>query len=86
MDTAMILEELQNIFRNVLDHPDLVLTRESNAKTVEDWDSFAHISIVRVVEKEFGVRFALNEVGELQNVGEMADLIQSKLARTHNSH
>jgi acyl carrier protein len=33
---------MQSIFRDVLDQPDLVLTRESNANTVEDWDSLSH--------------------------------------------
>jgi hypothetical protein len=30
------LETLQTIFRDILDQPDLVLTRDSNANTVED--------------------------------------------------
>jgi acyl carrier protein len=39
-----ILEELQSIFRDVLDQPGLVLTRASNANNVDDWDSLAHIN------------------------------------------
>ena len=34
-----LLEELHPIFRDVLDLPNLIITRESNASTVEDWDS-----------------------------------------------
>ena len=83
MDSNAILAKLQVIFRDILDQPDLVIARDSSARTIEDWDSFAHIVLIRGVEKEFGVKFALNEVGNLKNVGEMSDLIQSKLdART----
>ena len=74
-----LLEELQTIFRDVLDQPDLVITPESSARTVEDWDSFAHIVVVRAVENHFNIKFALNEVGNLQNVGDFIDLIQTRM-------
>ena len=74
-----LLAELQTIFRDVLDQPDLVITPESSARTVEDWDSFAHIVVVRAVENYFGIKFALNEVGNLQNVGDFMDLIQTRM-------
>jgi len=75
-----ILAELQGIFRDILDQPDLVLTRGSNASNVEDWDSLAHINLLTTIEKEFGIKFALNELQELKDVGDMIELIQKKLA------
>ena len=74
-----MLEELQEIFRDILDQPDLVLTRESNAQNVEDWDSLAHINLVTAIEKRFKVKFALGELQELKNVGDMIDLLHKKL-------
>ena len=81
MDTDEILAELQSIFRDVLDQPDLVLTRESNASNVEDWDSLSHINLVTSIEKAYKIRFALGELQELKNVGDMIDLIERKLAK-----
>jgi acyl carrier protein len=75
-----ILEQLQPIFQNVLDQPDLVITRQSNATTVEDWDSLAHVNIVTAIERHFKIKFALGELQELKNVGDMEDLIKQKLA------
>jgi acyl carrier protein len=46
-----LLPELQDIFRDVFDQPDLILTRESSAATVEDWDSLAHINLVTAIEQ-----------------------------------
>jgi acyl carrier protein len=74
------LEELQSIFRDVLDQPDLELTRASNAQNVEDWDSLAHINLVTAIEKRYKIKFALGELQDLKNVGEMIDLIEAKLA------
>lgn len=75
-----ILAQLQPIFQDVLDQPDLVITRESNAQNVEDWDSLAHINLVTSIERHFKIKFALGELQELKNVGEMIDLIEQKLA------
>ncbi|QJR36201.1 acyl carrier protein [Gemmatimonas groenlandica] len=80
---AEILQQLQTIFRDVLDNDSVSISRASTGETVEGWDSLAHINIVAAVEDEFGVRFALGELQELKNIGDMIDLIlqkQGKLA------
>jgi acyl carrier protein len=74
------MEELQTIFRDIFDQPKLVITRDSNASTVEDWDSLAHVNLVTAIEKRYKIRFALGELQELKNVGDMADLVEAKLA------
>ncbi len=74
------LEELQSIFRDILDQPNLVLTRASNASNVDDWDSLAHINLVVSIEKHYKIKFALGELQELKDVGDMIDLIDVKLA------
>jgi acyl carrier protein len=75
-----ILTALQPIFRDVLDDPKLQITRESSAQTVGGWDSLAHINLISAIEQEFRIRFALGELEELKNVGDMIDLMEKKLA------
>jgi acyl carrier protein len=75
------LDRLQPLFRDVFGDARLVVTRESSAKTIPDWDSLAHINLVSAIERELKVRFALGELEALQNVGDMVDLIRRKLAR-----
>ena len=76
-----LLPELQDIFRDVFDQPDLILTRESSAATVEDWDSLAHINLVTAIEQRYSIRFALGDLQDLKNVGDMVDLMQVKLGQ-----
>ncbi len=76
-----LLEELQTIFRDVFDQPDLVITRESNASTVPDWDSLAHVNLVTAIERRYKIKFALGELQELKNVGDMIDLMKAKLGQ-----
>ena len=77
--TGDALAELTPIFRDILDLPDLVLTRESNASNVEGWDSLAHVNLVTAIQQRYKIKFALGELQELKNVGEMIDLIGVKL-------
>ncbi len=74
-----ILGELQPIFHEVFDDDSIVVTNETNADMIEDWDSLSHIRLVAAVSKYFGVKFALGELQGLKNVGEMIDLIREKL-------
>lgn len=74
-----ILNELQIIFQDVFDDDSLVVTNESNASTIEDWDSLAQIRLVVAIEKKFNIKFRLEELQNIRNVGEMIDLIHLKI-------
>jgi acyl carrier protein len=76
-----VLDKIQPIFRDVLDLPSLVVGRGDSAPAIEGWDSLAHINLVSSIEQEFGIHFALGELAELENVGDMVDLIVGKLAK-----
>lgn len=75
-----LLSEIQDVFRDIFDDDTLVITRESNASTVEDWDSLAHVNLVTAIEKKYRIKFGLGELQELKNVGDMIDLVQKKIA------
>lgn len=74
----MILEEVQDIFRDVFDDEDLVISHSTSADEIEDWDSLAHIRLVVAIEKHFNIKFAFKEIQALHNVGEMLELISNK--------
>ncbi len=82
MTDDALLAKVQDIFRDVFDNPDLVIDRQSSAATVEGWDSLMHINLVSAIERTFRVRFALGELQSLKNVGDLLDLLQTKLAKS----
>lgn len=77
-NSESVLRDLQPIFANVLDDPDLLVDRSSNAWTTPNWDSLAHISLVQAAEAQFGVKFALKELQGFKTVGDLVDLIIRK--------
>lgn len=80
MQSVQIYEKLTDIFHNVFDDDSIVVTPKLTAADVDEWDSLSHIRLVLTVEKAFGIKFSASEIGKLKNVGEFADLIQTKTA------
>jgi acyl carrier protein len=62
-------EELEGVFRDVFGNEDIVLTDETTAADIEEWDSLGHVSLMFSIEEHFGVQFEENELAEFANVG-----------------
>lgn len=75
MDKDTIMQGVAEIFRTVFDDEDLVITRETTSEDIEDWDSLEQINLLVAMEKKFSVKFKLDDVHDLANVGEIIDLI-----------
>jgi acyl carrier protein len=76
-----VLAQLQPIFQEALNDPKLTVTRASNALNTPNWDSLAHIELIEMVESHFKVKFALGELQDLKEVGDLIDLIVKKSAK-----
>jgi acyl carrier protein len=74
-----LLGELQEVFRDVLDKKNLVITTESSALNVEDWDSLNHVILISAIEKKYHVKFGLAQLQDLKNVGDLLILLEGKL-------
>ena len=79
-DRDELYGRLQAVFRGVFDDDSITLFDAMTAADVEEWDSLKHITLVLAVEREFGIRLKAAEVGALENVGQMADLLQARVA------
>ena len=75
MTEQEILNAVQDIFRDNFDDDTLEITRSTCADDIEDWDSLEQINLLTAMEKQFGVKFKLDDVRGLANVGDMVDLI-----------
>jgi acyl carrier protein len=78
--TDQLLIKLQDVFRRVLNQPALVLTRELSATDVKGWDSLKHVELMVSIESAFGIRFKTAEVGAMDDVGELIDMVTAKTA------
>jgi acyl carrier protein len=78
VDEARIYPKLTEIFRNVFDDDTLEATPALSAKDVAGWDSLRNIRLMLTVERVYGIRFSATEIGKLQNVGDLAQLVRTK--------
>lgn len=75
-----ILMELQPVFREVFGDETIQLNRNTSAVEIEDWDSLTHIELIVAVEQHFGIQFKSMDLKKLENVGDLADLVKTKLS------
>jgi len=80
MTSEEIKRDLTEIFQDVFDDQSIVLTRETTADDIEDWDSLSQITLLVSIEKKFKINLSFNEVQDLKNVGDMLDLIKNKIS------
>ncbi|SFO52991.1 acyl carrier protein [Prevotella sp. tf2-5] len=79
MERDDILAKVQEVFRDELEVEDLVLTDETTADDVEEWDSLSHVQLVVALEKAFGIKFTSREILSWDNVGDLVDCIAGKM-------
>ena len=79
MTTDEIMGKLSHLINDTFD-TNYEISSTTSAEDIEEWDSISHIELISKIEADFNLRFALSELQELKNVGEMATLISQKNA------
>jgi acyl carrier protein len=80
MEKSDVLARLNAVFIDILDNQSIVLSDQTTANDITEWDSLAHIHLVVAIERHFKIRFTSKEIQSWENVGELVDCICSKLA------
>lgn len=74
-----ILNELQDIFREVFDDGELEISRETTAADIEEWDSLEQMNLIVSIEKHFGIKMKIKDAATLKDVGGMVDLVDQNI-------
>jgi acyl carrier protein len=75
---ASLDQRIQKVFQEVFDNDGLYVTDAMSAKDVPNWDSLAHVKLIVSLEEEFSVRFSLQEVTTMSNVGDLKRAVAAK--------
>lgn len=79
MDRKEIFEQMNDIFRDVLDNDEIVLIDSITAEDIDEWDSLAHVQLIERIEAVFGVKISAKEMMSCDNIGGLITIIQEKL-------
>lgn len=80
MTTSEIYQRLTEVFRDVFMREDIVVTPQLAPADVKGWDSLKWIDLVLEVEERFGIRCTSHEIDALQRAGDLAAMIETKVA------
>ena len=79
MEEKVIVTKLEQVFRKVFSDESLIISREMSANDVAGWNSLNHMILVSEIEKTFSIKFKLKDLNKMHKVGDMIDIIVSKL-------
>jgi len=79
MTREEVFNGVQDIFRDICDEDQMVIEDKTNSDDIEEWDSLNHINLLSAFEKEFKIKFTLEELITLKDVGTIVDLMIEKL-------
>ena len=73
------LHLLEKVVAEVLNRDDIKLEEGMSAPDIEGWDSLNHVQIIFYCEQELGVAFPVQEIQELNTIGDLLNLINKYL-------
>ena len=79
MDRSDIFSFLGAVFHDVFGRDDIVIHPGLTAKDVVGWDSFKQVEITLALEEKYGIRIRTRELNDVDNVGDLADLVLRKV-------
>jgi acyl carrier protein len=78
-DSDRILDRIVKVMQTVFTiSPELRITRETSALDIAGWDSLSHSLFILEVEGEFAMDLPLDKTYEMQNIGDLVDLIAER--------
>lgn len=75
MNNEKILIEIQDIFRDIFDEEQLVITKDTTSEEIERWNSLTHIQLITILSKKYNKTLSIKEMGEINSVQRILDII-----------
>lgn len=67
--------ELEEMIRSSLGKPDLQFHDDLLSVDVVGWDSLAHMKIILLIEKRWGIQFSPRQFAQSRRFGDLVDIV-----------
>ena len=81
MEMTEVFRRVQDIFREVFEKPDMLISTDTAPADIHDWDSLTHVLLISKIEKQFAVKFSLDDMLGFENVGDICNGVLNKQPR-----
>jgi len=75
MNYEEIKKEIQDIFRDVFDDPELEIDDQTAAGNMPRWDSLNHVILISGIEKKYGIKFDLDDMLNTRTVSDICHAV-----------
>jgi hypothetical protein len=82
LEITDVAARLETCFASVFPSVPARTLRVENRETIEAWDSLAFISLIILIEEEFGVNVKVENIAELTSFSSIMRYLQRELGRS----
>ncbi len=79
MTQEEVRNRLNNVFCRVFNDASMVIAENTTPKDIDRWDSLAQMNLISETEEEFEIKFKLQELIAMKNVGDYIKTICAKV-------
>ena len=78
MESNEIIAKVELIFKDLLDDDTIAITEDTSQNNFENWDSLFHITLMNIIENEFGIKFTMEEIIDNKSIKTIVKCIGEK--------
>jgi acyl carrier protein len=71
-------KRLEKVIRSVFPIDGDTVDAGWTSDDIPDWDSVGHLNLIMEVEKEFNVKFEVEDMFEIENLGDITRILKEK--------
>jgi len=75
------MDELNKIFIQIFKDETINISNVTNSSDIPNWDSLNNMHLIVAIEDHYDIRFELEEIQSLKNVGELYNCINKYLEK-----
>lgn len=72
-------KRLEKIIREVFNIKDETIEWWWTSDNVSNWDSMGHLNLIMAIEKEFDIKFEIEEMFQIRSLGDLDGILKNKV-------
>ena len=75
----MMNKRLEEIVREVFKLDNKIIEETWSSDDIPEWDSLGHLNLLLAIEKEFNIKFEIEEMFQIQRIGDIDETLGKKI-------
>jgi acyl carrier protein len=77
----MIASDIFELIKSTFPNSTVKIDEKTTASDVDEWDSLGHIMLIQAIEEKFNIEFDLDELLDINNVGDIIQITKNKVLK-----